>query len=146
MLFSLQQEHRVSSHGLRRNPTVHLGTAYKITQTCYFLMAITQHHINQANSPWTVQTILGIYSLGPNLLEPKSRPSRPQQILIHYITLKQKVKQVGEKPLPFRSLSNSTKRVPTCSPCRGEQLCSLPRRSSPVRSSGNLERRWSLSL
>ena len=101
MLFSLQQEHRVSSHGLRRNPAVHLGTAYKITQTCYFLMAITQHHTNQANSPWTVQTIPGIYSLGPNLLEPKSRPSRLQQIPIHYITLKQKVKQVGEKPLPL---------------------------------------------
>ena len=60
------------------------------------------------NSPWTVQTTPGIYSLCPNLLEPKSRPSRPQQIVIHYMTLKQKVKQVGENPLPFWSLSKLT--------------------------------------
>ena len=76
---------------------------------CYSLMEITQHHIIQANIPWTVQITLGISSVGPNLLEPKPRPFWPQQIPIHYITLKQKVKQVGEKPLPSRSLSKLPK-------------------------------------
>ena len=76
---------------------------------CYSLMAITQHHTIQAKSPWTVQITLGISLVGLNLLEPKPWPSWPQQIPIHYITLKQKVKQVGEKPLPSRSLSKLPK-------------------------------------
>ena len=36
--------------------------------------------------------------------------------------------------------------MPKRSLCRGEQLCFLAHRDSTVRSSGNLERKWSLSL
>ena len=62
---------------------------------------------NHATVRGLSKTILEIYSLGPNLLEPKSRPSKPQQIPNHYMALKQKVKQVGENPLPLWSLSKT---------------------------------------
>ena len=101
----IPQYHKLSSHGLRYNPAVHLETAHKITLSMLFTHDNnTTSHTNHTNSPWTVQNTLGISSIGPNLLEPKQLPSRPQQIPIHYMALKQEVKQVGEKPLPFRSL------------------------------------------
>ena len=48
------------------------------------------------------------------------------------MTLRQRVKQVGEKPLPSGVCRNSPKLVPKRSPCRGEKLCFLPCRKSTV--------------
>ena len=57
------------------------------------------------------------------------------------MTLRQRVKQVGEKPIPHGVCRNSPKLVPTHSSCRGEQLCFLPHRKPTVRSPRILERR-----
>ena len=64
-------------------------------------MVITQHHTNHTNSPWTVQNHSRDFLTRSKSFGTEPRPSMPQQIPIHHITLKQKVKQVGEKPLPY---------------------------------------------
>ena len=55
MLFIHGNNIKISSHGLKYNLTIHLGTAHKTTINMLFTHAITQHHTNHASSLWTVQ-------------------------------------------------------------------------------------------
>ena len=64
--------------------------------------------------------------------------------LIIYMALSQRLTQVRKIPTSW-SCRNSTKSVPTRSPCRVEQLSFLLHRKPTVRSAGILERKCSLS-
>ena len=94
-------------------------------------MAITQHHTQ------ITQTVRGLSKPLQGFIQSVQifwnrnlRPSRPQQIPIHYKALKQKVKQVGEKPLPFWSLSKLPK--------TGTHVQSLPWRATLLLASSEL--------
>ena len=71
--------------------------------------------------------------------------SRPQTNSIINKTLKQSVTSSRIKPLPHGVCRNSLKPVPTCRPCRVEQLSFLAQRNPTVQSPGILERSHSLS-
>ena len=56
------------------------------------------------------------------------------------------IKPSGRKPLPLGVCRNYPTSVSMRSPCREDELFLFLRLKTPIRSSGNLERRWSLSL
>ena len=57
------------------------------------------HEVNSGRDPSLfTATQLGISSFGSKLLRPITRPSRPQQILIHKMAISQRINQVGKDP------------------------------------------------
>ena len=64
----------------------------------------------------------------------------------HYHAFLNKEYPSRRKPLPFGVCRNSTKPMSTRSPCSVDQLLILLRREPTVRTTGNLERSWTLSL
>ena len=76
----------------------------------------------------------------------KYNPTFPLGKNNHHTTLRVESNQSRRRPTSRIFCQNSPTPVSMRSPCREVELFLLLRLKSPVRSSGNLERRWSLSL
>ena len=111
-------------------------------------------HTNNAYGPIIVRksiqglpkTVPNFHHFGPKFWDRPNGHSRPHTTQTINKALKPKNKPSRRRPLSLGVVETPKKPVPTRSPCRGKQLYFLSRRKPTVRSPGNLERSWSLSL
>ena len=84
---------KISSHGLITIQAIHFESPNNTKNH-------TTNHVNSETLGSTLFTAtqVGISSLGSKILRPITRPSRPQQILIHKKDLSQRISQVGKDP------------------------------------------------